>query len=214
MQVIFSKMCSTISVILSFDAFAILTFVIWLFCQMCGWPYTGTRTLPPACGARVSALWVRPAGGRGLRQGTDGGGCVEGGRAPRQRHSENTVHPVASAGWEQAKSWCRAFLLPCNKHCITLLVGEFAPAAQCGWKLQRQTCCLCGCILVLVEWLVVGSVDWQNYSVRTTNQRVSGMTPPHASQHVEMPWATYPTLNFSHWLFYVIEVNISRCRLA
>lgn len=139
---------------------------------------THTHTLPPlvfvvlGCQHSGSALhggWRAVPGNRWWWPG----GWAAGHRGSGQ--SENAADPLASAGREQAKSWCRVFLLRWNKHCITLLEGKVAPTAQCWWKMegsqllgccssQLQTCChhvdifrswLCGCGM--------RTVDWQNY---------------------------------------------------
>lgn len=146
---------------------------------MCGWPHTHFLPLCVWCEG-VSTLGLPCTGGQRAEPGNRWWWL--GGRAAGHRgseHSKNAADPVASAGWEQAKSWCRVFLLHWNKHCISLLEGKVAPTAQCWWKMERSQllgCCsstwlksianmlsLLGYILVMVAWLLFGAVDWQDY---------------------------------------------------
>lgn len=79
---------------------------MWLWCHI--------FILPLSVGCEgVSTLGLPCMGGRGLCQRTDGGGWVG-----RWQNTENALDPVASAGWEQPKSWCRVFLLYWNKHTL------------------------------------------------------------------------------------------------
>lgn len=99
-----------------------LVCVVW-GCQHSGSaPHGGERAVP---GNRWWWLGRRALGHRG------------------SEHSENAADPVASAGWEQAKSWCRVFLLHWNKHCISLLEGKVAPTAQCWREMEGSQ--LLGC---------------------------------------------------------------------
>ena len=115
------------------------SFVDWLCCHMCEQPHDRTHILPPlmcvvlGCQHSGSALH----GGRRAVPGNRW--WWPGRRAAGYRgsgHSENAADPVASAGWEQAKSWCRVFLLHPNKHCIIVLEEKVAPKAQCWWKME------------------------------------------------------------------------------
>lgn len=115
------------------------SFVVWLCRHMCEQPHDRTHILPPlmcvvlGCQHSGSALHGGQRAVPGNRWWWPGR-RVAGYRG--SRHSENAADPVASAGWEQAKSWCRVFLLHPNKHCIILLEEKVAPTAQCWWKME------------------------------------------------------------------------------